>query len=40
MPSGGWGEPADAARPTAGLCTDDAEWITGEVIDSEGGFRR
>jgi 3-oxoacyl-[acyl-carrier protein] reductase len=40
MPLGRWGEPDDAARLTAWLCTDDARWITGQVIDSEGGFRR
>jgi 3-oxoacyl-[acyl-carrier protein] reductase len=40
MPLGRWGEPDDAARLIAWLCTDDARWITGQVIDSEGGFRR
>jgi len=40
MPSGRWGLPDDAARLIAWLCTDDAEWVTGQVIDSEGGFRR
>jgi 3-oxoacyl-[acyl-carrier protein] reductase len=40
MPLGRWGEPDDAARLVAWLCTDDAHWITGQVIDSEGGFRR
>jgi 3-oxoacyl-[acyl-carrier protein] reductase len=40
MPRGRWGRPDDAARLIAWLCTDDAEWITGQVIDSEGGFRR
>lgn len=40
MPLGRWGEPDDAARLIAWLCTDDAQWITGHVIDSEGGFRR
>jgi 3-oxoacyl-[acyl-carrier protein] reductase len=40
MPSGRWGEPDDAARLVAWLCSDDARWITGQVIDSEGGFRR
>jgi hypothetical protein len=24
----------------AWLCSDDARWITGQTIDSEGGFRR
>jgi NAD(P)-dependent dehydrogenase (short-subunit alcohol dehydrogenase family) len=40
MPLGRWGEPDDAARLIAWLCTDDAGWITGQVLDSEGGFRR
>ena len=40
MPLGRWGEPDDAARLIGWLCTDDAGWITGQVIDSEGGFRR
>jgi 3-oxoacyl-[acyl-carrier protein] reductase len=40
MPGGRWGEPDDAARLVAWLCSDDARWITGQLIDSEGGFRR
>jgi 3-oxoacyl-[acyl-carrier protein] reductase len=40
MPSGRWGQPDDAARLVVWLCSDDARWITGQVIDSEGGFRR
>jgi 3-oxoacyl-[acyl-carrier protein] reductase len=40
MPLGRWGKPDDAARLIAWLCSDDARWITGQVIDSEGGFRR
>jgi 3-oxoacyl-[acyl-carrier protein] reductase len=40
MPFGRWGEPADAARLAAWLCSDDGCWVTGQVIDSEGGFRR
>lgn len=40
MPLRRWGEPDDAARLIAWLCTDEAAWITGQVIDSEGGFRR
>jgi len=39
-PSGRWGEPDDAARLVAWLCADDGRWVTGQVIDSEGGFRR
>jgi 3-oxoacyl-[acyl-carrier protein] reductase len=40
FPAGRWGTPEDAARPVAWLCTDEAAWITGQVINSEGGFRR
>ena len=40
MPFGRWGEPDDAARLVAWLCGGEARWITGQVIDSEGGFRR
>lgn len=40
MPLGRWGQPDDAARLVAWLSTDDARWVTGQVIDSEGGTRR
>lgn len=40
FPSGRWGTPEDAARLVRFLCSADADWITGQVIDSEGGFRR
>jgi 3-oxoacyl-[acyl-carrier protein] reductase len=40
MPFGRWGDPDDAARLIAWLCGDEARWLTGQVIDSEGGFRR
>ena len=40
MPLGRWGQPDDAAQLIAWLCSDDSGWITGQVIDSEGGFRR
>ena len=40
MPLGRWGTPEDAARLVGWLCTDAAAWITGQVIDSEGGFVR
>lgn len=40
MPFGRWGEADDAARLVAWLCSDEARWITGQTIDSEGGFRR
>jgi 3-oxoacyl-[acyl-carrier protein] reductase len=38
MPQGRWGRPADAANLVGWLCTDEAAWITGQVIDSDGGF--
>jgi 3-oxoacyl-[acyl-carrier protein] reductase len=34
------GEPEDAARLVAFLASDEAAWITGQVIHSEGGFLR
>ena len=40
MPFGRFGEPDDAARLIAWLCSEDGRWVTGQVIDSEGGFRR
>ncbi|MFE7073537.1 SDR family oxidoreductase [Streptomyces sp. NPDC057620] len=40
FPAGRWGMPDDPARLIAWLATDEARWITGQVIDSEGGFRR
>jgi 3-oxoacyl-[acyl-carrier protein] reductase len=40
FPFGRIGAPDDAARVIAWLATDDAEWITGQVIHSEGGFSR
>jgi 3-oxoacyl-[acyl-carrier protein] reductase len=35
-----WGTPDDPARLIAWLVTDEAAWVTGQVINSEGGFRR
>jgi 3-oxoacyl-[acyl-carrier protein] reductase len=40
FPAGRWGTPDDVARLVAWLCTDEAAWVTGQVINSEGGFRR
>ncbi len=40
FPAGRWGVPDDPARLIAWLATDDASWITGQVINTEGGFRR
>lgn len=36
-PQGRWGAPDDAARLIAWLCSDEAHWITGQVINSTGG---
>ncbi len=40
FPSRRWGMPEDAARLVHFLHSDYASWITGQVIASEGGFRR
>ena len=40
FPAGRVGEPEDAARVVAFLASDEADWITGQVIHSEGGFLR
>ena len=40
FPMGRVGEAEDAARLVAFLCSAQAEWITGQVIHSEGGFWR
>jgi 3-oxoacyl-[acyl-carrier protein] reductase len=40
LPAGRVGEPEDAARLVAFLASDEARWITGQVIHSEGGFLR
>jgi 3-oxoacyl-[acyl-carrier protein] reductase len=40
FPAGKVGEPEDAARLVAFLASDEARWITGQIIHSEGGFLR
>ena len=37
QPQGRWGTPEDAARLTSWLATDDAAWITGQIVNSRGG---
>jgi 3-oxoacyl-[acyl-carrier protein] reductase len=32
-----WSQPDDAARLVAWLCSDDARWVTGQTIVSDGG---
>jgi 3-oxoacyl-[acyl-carrier protein] reductase len=40
FPMGRIGRPEDAATLIAWLCSEEAGWITGQVIHSEGGFVR
>ncbi|MFS0785507.1 SDR family oxidoreductase [Shouchella sp. 1P09AA] len=40
FPFGRMGEGEDPARLIAWLLTNEANWITGQVINTEGGFRR
>ena len=38
MPAGRWGRPEDTARLVAWLLGDDAEWVTGQTIASDGSW--
>jgi 3-oxoacyl-[acyl-carrier protein] reductase len=38
IPGGRWGSPADTARLIAWLVSDEAGWVTGQVIASDGGW--
>ncbi|KMS82723.1 SDR family oxidoreductase [Prauserella rugosa] len=40
FPFGRYGRPDDPARLISWLVTDEARWITGQVINTEGGFGR
>jgi 3-oxoacyl-[acyl-carrier protein] reductase len=40
LPAGRWVRPEEIARLVLWLASDDAAWITGQVINFEGGFRR
>jgi len=40
FPAGHWGRPDDIAAVVAWLASPESGWITGQVIDAEGGFRR
>lgn len=40
FPAGRWGRPEDIAAVVAWLASPDSAWLTGQVIDAEGGFRR
>ena len=38
FPMGRIGQPEDVARVVAFLASEDAQWITGQIIHSDGGF--
>ncbi len=40
FPDGRWGTPDDVGNLVAFLLSDEGAWVRGQVIDSEGGFRR
>jgi len=40
FPFGRYGQPDDPARLIAWLATDEASWLTGQIINTEGGFGR
>lgn len=40
FPSGRFGEPDDPARLIAWLVSDEGRWLVGQVLNTEGGFRR
>jgi 3-oxoacyl-[acyl-carrier protein] reductase len=40
FPAGRWGQPDDIAPVVAWLASPDSAWVTGQVINAEGGFRR
>ena len=37
-PGGRWSTPADAARLVGWLLSDEADWVTGQTVASDGGF--
>jgi 3-oxoacyl-[acyl-carrier protein] reductase len=37
-PRGRWGEPEDAARLVAWLVSEEADWLSGQVIASDGAW--
>jgi 3-oxoacyl-[acyl-carrier protein] reductase len=40
FPAGRWGQPADIAAVVAWLVGPESAWMTGQVLNVEGGFRR
>jgi 3-oxoacyl-[acyl-carrier protein] reductase len=40
FPAGRWGKPSDIAPVVGWLLSAESAWLTGQVLDVEGGFRR
>jgi 3-oxoacyl-[acyl-carrier protein] reductase len=40
FPAGRWGAPADVAPLVAWLASRESRWVTGQILNAEGGFRR
>jgi 3-oxoacyl-[acyl-carrier protein] reductase len=40
FPAGRWGQSEDIAAVVAWLVSPESSWVTGQVINAEGGFRR
>ncbi len=40
FPAKRWGTPDDTAKLVSWLCSPEADWITGQIIDSAGGWSR
>ena len=40
FPAGRWGRPEDITPAVAWLASPDSQWVTGQILDIEGGFRR
>jgi 3-oxoacyl-[acyl-carrier protein] reductase len=40
FPAGRRGEPEDIAKIVSWLVSAESAWLTGQILDAEGGFRR
>lgn len=40
FPAGRWGKPSDIAPIVSWIVSPDSAWMTGQVVNTEGGFRR
>ena len=40
FPAGRWGRPDDISGIVSWVISDDCAWMTGQIINAEGGFRR